>query len=131
MLMGKYVFYLVEHNILTNVTNEFWRKALKGNIIPLKILDKMKLKWGLGIEDIDVITYYSNNPIALSSFNSKLLEAMKKKLDTTDICGNFFHSSTLPDASFNQENVFDQLLESNMDLFSTIIGDSLGDLPII
>ncbi|CCD24404.1 uncharacterized protein NDAI_0D00900 [Naumovozyma dairenensis CBS 421] len=131
MLMGNYVYYLLEHNILTKTTNEFWRKILKTNDIPIKILDKIKLKWGLGKEDQNVINYYTENPISLSSFNGNLLKTVEHKLQTADVYDKLLSVSNIPYPSFHEEGTLDQLLESNIDLFSTIIGDNLGELPIL
>ena len=131
MLMGKYIHYMVDNNMLTKITNQYWEKASETDEIPSKILDMMKLKWGLGPLDINVISYYSTNPIALAGFNKNLLDSMLNALENARIYDNLTVVPAIPEISSNEQEVLQQLMQTNFELFSGIIGDSLGTLPVI
>jgi len=131
MLMGKYVYYIIENNLLVKITDDYWRKASETDEIPLKILDMMKLKWGLGPLDINIVLYYTTNPIALAGFNYTLLDMMKDVLEQASVYDNLTVVPRNPEISSNEQEVLQQLLQSNFELFSGVIGDSLGSLPTI
>ncbi|SMN22612.1 similar to Saccharomyces cerevisiae YCR106W RDS1 Zinc cluster transcription factor involved in conferring resistance to cycloheximide [Maudiozyma saulgeensis] len=131
MLMGRYVHYIVENEQLVKLTNDYWRKASETNEIPSKILDMMKLKWGLGPLDINIVLYYTTNPLALTGFNNTLLDLMKDALEQANVYDNLTVIPRNPEFSSNEQEVLQQLLQSNFELFSGVIGDSLGSLPTI
>lgn len=131
MLMAKYVHYLIENELLVKITNDYWKKASKTNEIPTKILDMMKLKWGLGPLDTNVISYYTSNPIALAGFNEHLFDIIKDALEQSNVYDNLADIPRNPELSPNEQEVLQQLLQSNFELFSSVIGDSLGSFPVI
>lgn len=131
MLMAKYVHYLVENELLVKTTNDYWKKASETDEIPSKILDMMKLKWGLGPLDTNVISYYTSNPIALAGFNEGLFDIVKDALEQSNVYDNLADIPGNPELSPNEQEVLQQLLQSNFELFSSVIGDSLGSFPVI
>lgn len=131
MLMGKYILYMLDNNMLTKITDEYWEKASETNDIPSKIMDMMKLKWGLGPLDINIISYYTTNPIALAGFNKSLLDSMLNALEHANIYDNLTVAPGIAEISSGEQEVLQQLMQTNFELFSGIIGDSLGTLPVI
>lgn len=131
MLMAKYVHYIIENELLVKITNDYWKKASETDEIPVKILDMMKLKWGLGPLDTNVISYYASNPIALAGFNEGLFDIVKDALEQSNVYDNLTDIPGNPELSPNEQEVLQQLLQSNFELFSSVIGDSLGSLPVL
>ncbi|KAG0672658.1 hypothetical protein C6P45_000089 [Maudiozyma exigua] len=131
MLMAKYVHYLIENELLVKITNDYWKKASETDEIPVKILDMMKLKWGLGPLDTNIISYYTSNPIALAGFNEGLFDIVKDALEQSNVYDNLADIPGNPELSANEQEVLQQLLQSNFELFSSVIGDSLGSLPVL
>lgn len=131
-LMVRYLLYVMNNAGLADVINNFWERAFNTTEIPEYVLQKLNMKWGLSTKGTDFVSKYLMNPESLQNLNLPLLKQIQYMFDETDFYSHPSSENLELDNSppgFDNEEMLNQFLESNFDLFLGVINDNLGELP--
>lgn len=131
-LMVKYLLYVMDNAGLADVINRFWDKAFNTTEIPEYVLQKLNMKWGLSTKGTYFVSKFLMNPESLQNLNLPLLKQIQYMFEETSFyphpSADTFDEKNSP-PGFDNEEMLNQFLESNFDLFLGVINDNLGELP--
>lgn len=131
-LMVRYLLYVMNNAGLAEVINNFWDRAFNTTEIPEYVLQKLNMKWGLSTKGTNFVAKYLMNPESLQNLNLSLLKQVQYMFDETTFYNHPTSEAFEIDNSppgFDNEEMLNQFLESNFDLFLGVINDNLGELP--
>ncbi|GMM57681.1 Rds1 protein [Maudiozyma humilis] len=131
-LMVKYLLYVMDNAGLADVINRFWDRAFNSTEIPEYVLQKLNMKWGLSTKGTYFVSKFLMNPESLQNLNLPLLKQIQYMFEETSFYTHPSLESFEEKASppgFDNEEMLNQFLESNFDLFLGVINDNLGELP--
>ncbi|CCK72865.1 Rds1p KNAG_0M00120 [Huiozyma naganishii CBS 8797] len=135
--MARYLVYLLDTDSLAYSTTRFWNKIFHMTDIPERIVEKVNSKWGVGPNSTDFIKHYLMNPEVLKNISAPLLEKIAETLGSLPLANDKINPSlglAIPSVENNEETknaVLNEFLESNFELFLSVINDNMGELPTI
>lgn len=134
ILMIRYLLYVMDNAGLAKVINRFWERAFNSSDISEYVLLKINMKWGLSTKGSNFVSKYLMNPESLRNLNLPLLNQIQYMFNEATFYTHPTEETIKLDDSppgFDNEEMLNQFLESNFDLFLGVINDKLGELPTL
>lgn len=133
--MVQYLIYTMDEEYLTIMVNNYWNKTFNSSSIPERIIEKVNSKWGVGPKNQDLVKNYLANDNVLRNLTPDLIEQLNNLMERSSLNFNdILNDSTPTSVDFpaqNNQDILNQFLEANFDLFSSVINDNMGELPQI
>ncbi|CAL9736940.1 regulator of drug sensitivity 1 [Monosporozyma servazzii] len=133
--MVRYLIYTMDEEYLTIMINNYWNKTFNSSSIPERIIEKVNSKWGVGPKNQDLVKNYLANDNVLRNLTPDLIEQVNNLMERSSLNFNdILNDSTPTSVDFpaqNNQDILNQFLEANFDLFSSVINDNMGELPQI